>query len=338
MAGENRPEADFIAKLEERPWSFDFFLAVRRLERLRPGSKPLGQTERPEDDVVRFCQKPSLAFAPSTVNAFSPGKDGEPSKLFVNFFGLLGPNGPMPLCFTQYVLEREMHFRDSATTRFLDVFNHRMLSHFYRAWACGQQTVSRDRGEDDRFAFYVGSLFGAATQAFRSRDAAPDAAKLHYCGRLVCPTKHTSGLRAILYDYFRIAVEIEEFVGEWIDIPAECCCNLGESPDTGEVGLSLIVGTRTWQCRHRFRIRFGPMNFADYERMLPGGDSLERLIAWVKNYIGDQLSWDLQLILKAEEVPSIQLGRGGRLGLTTWLRSRSFEKDADQLVLEPLAA
>jgi len=338
MAAENRPKADILTALEREPWSFDFFQAVRRLECLHRESKPLGETERPEDDFVRFGQKPSLAFAPSTVDEYRPARDDEPARFFVNFFGLLGPNGPMPLCFTQYALEREVHFRDFATTRFLDIFNHRMISFFYRAWACNRQTVSRDRGEEDRFAFYIGSLFGIAPDSFRNRDAVPDTAKLHYAGQLVGPTKHVSGLKAILYDYFSIPVEIEEFVGEWIDVPADCCCRLGESEETGKIGLTVIVGSRTWQCRHRFRIRFGPMGFADYQRMLPGGHSLQRLIAWVRNYIGDQLSWDLQLILKAEEVPATRLGEGGRLGWTTWLRGEPLEKDADQLVLEPLAA
>ena len=213
-----------------------------------------------------------------------------------------------------------------------------MISLFYRAWACNQQTVSRDHGHEDRFAFYIGSMFGNATESFRNRDAAPDTGKLHYSGQLAGPTKHPGGLQAILSDYFGIDVEIEEFVGEWLDVPDDCSCRLGESEETGKIGLTVIVGSRTWQCRQRFSIRFGPMGLADYERMLPEGDSLQRLVAWVRNYIGDQLSWDLRLILKAEDVPATQLGKGGRLGWTTWLRSGPLEKDADQLVLEPTAA
>jgi type VI secretion system protein ImpH len=67
--------------------------------------------------------------------------------------------------------------------------------------------------------------------------------------------------------------------------------------------------------------------------MLPDGDSLRCLIAWVRNYIGDELSWELQLILSAKEVPRICLGTLGRLGLSTWLSSKRFTKDADDLIL-----
>lgn len=80
------------------------------------------------------------------------------------------------------------------------------------------------------------------------------------------------------------------------------------------------------------------MSFSNYQRMLPESDSASRLIAWVKNYVGDEFSWEVQLILRNEEVPSICLGRLGQLGWTTWLRSKPFEKDADDLVLRTLVA
>lgn len=93
------------------------------------------------------------------------------------------------------------------------------------------------------------------------------------------------------------------------------------------------VGSRYWECQQKFRIRFGPMGFSDYQRMLPKGESICRLIAWVRNYVGDEMSWDLQLILTAKEVPRISLGKEGQLGWSTWLGSREFEKDMDNLVL-----
>jgi type VI secretion system protein ImpH len=65
--------------------------------------------------------------------------------------------------------------------------------------------------------------------------------------------------------------------------------------------------------------------------MLPGGESFEGLRDWVKNYVGDELRYEVQLILKAEDVPEIKLGESGRLGWTTWLRGRPFENHAMDL-------
>jgi len=339
MAGKDRSKADALTRqLAKAPYSFDFFQAVRRIECTRPDLPGVGRSQRPKEDPVRFCQAASLAFAPSTIAGYSPGPGGGPPRFVVNFLGLLGPNGPMPLHITEYVRERVRHHRDETLARFLDVFHHRMISLFYRAWACSQQTVSYDRDGDDRFAVYIGSLFGIGMDSFRDRDAVPDIAKLHYSGRLVCGTRHAEGLRAIVSDYFGIAAEIDEFVGAWIDLPEDCCCRLGASPESGLVGSTAIVGSRVWQCQHKFRLKLGPMRLSAYERLLPGSDSLQRLIAWIRNYVGDELSWDVQLMLKGEEVPQLCLGQTGRLGWTTWLSSKPFEEDVDDLVLRPFAA
>jgi type VI secretion system protein ImpH len=258
--------------------------------------------------------------------------------MVVNFLGLLGTNGPMPLIITEYVYDRLHNHRDRTLASFLDVFNHRMISLFYRAWACNQQSVSHDRKDEDRFAVYIGSLFGIGEDSFRNRDAVPDIAKLHYSGRLVCPTGNAEGLKEILQDYFGTEVDIEEFVGQWIDLPPEHRCQMGRSPENARLGSTLVVGSSFWECQQKFRIKLGPMSLSDYRRMLPGSDSIQRLVAWVKNYVGDELSWELQLILCAKEVPNICLGKIGQLGWSTWLCSKKSEKDADDLVLRTLVA
>jgi type VI secretion system protein ImpH len=344
MGAQDRAAAySVINRLYEHPYRSDFFMAVRRLENCYPASPRTGHSRTPADDPVRFCQDPSLAFPPSTLKGLEFGKAGRPPRLFVHFLGLFGPNGPMPLQFTAHARERQLA-KDNTLARFLDVFHHRMVSLFYRAWATAQQAVQYERGlpaavaakaGDDRFAVYVAALFGLGMPSLRDRDAVPDVAKLHYSGRLACQTRHAEGLRALLEDYFRIQVHIEEFVGHWIDIPPDCRCRLGETRRTGLVGRTAVVGSKLWDCQQKFRLRFGPMRLADYERMLPGGGSLVRLAAWVRNYTCDEFSWDLQLVLKKEEVPKTLMGHYGRLGWTTWLQSKPFGRDADDLVLRP---
>ncbi|MGB2806533.1 MAG: type VI secretion system baseplate subunit TssG [Sedimentisphaerales bacterium] len=325
-------------RLQEHPYDFDFFQAVRRLESAHPHLPRVGCSQRPQGDLIRFCQKVSLAFEPSAIEAYFEPADEGLRRLSVTFLGLLGTNGPMPLCITEYVYDRLHNHRDKTLACFLDIFNHRMISLFYRAWACNQQTVSHDRKEDDRFAFYIGSLFGIGMDSFFKRDAVPDVAKLHYAGRLSCQTKNAEGLQEILHDYFGVPVAIEEFVEQWIELPREYCCQLGKSLDNASLGSTSIVGSRFLECQQKFRIKCGPMSFSDYERLLPGSESLGRFVTWIRNYIGDELSWELNLVLRHEEIPRICLGEVGQLGWTTWLGSRKFEKDADNLVLQNLTA
>ncbi len=339
MENERRLASNSVTQaLRDKPYSFDFFQAVRRLECANPDLPRIGHSQRPQFDPVRFCQNVSLAFTPSTIEAYSEATDEYPGRMVVNFFGLLGTNGPLPLPITEYVHDRLQNHKDKTLASFLNVFNHRMISLFYRAWACNQQSVSHDRTEKDPFAVYIGSLFGIGEDSFRNRDAVPDVGKLHYSGRLVCETKNAEGLREILQDYFKIEVDIEQFVGQWIDLPPEHYCHLGESLENGRLGSTLIIGSRFWECQQKFRIKMGPMNFSEYQRMLPGGSSISRLYAWVKNYVGDEFTWELQLILRASEIPSICLGKINQLGWTTWLGSRTYEEDADDLVLGTFVA
>ena len=327
-----------IEALYAAPEAFDFMQALRRIECAFPACPPIGHSLRASDDPVRFGQMPSLRFAPSMLECCERAVGGKPPRLFVNGFGLLGPNGPMPLPFTEYVRERLLTARDPTLARFLDIFHHRMLSLFYDAWARNHQAVSLERGgDDDRFACFIASFFGMGMPSLLNRDTVPDPAKLHYSGRLVCQTRHPEGLRAILADYFKIPATIIEFVGHWLTLPEQYRCRLGESPDTGCLGSTAVVGARVWDCQQKFRVRLGPMCFQDYTRMLPDGDSFRRLCDWLKYYVGYSLSYGVQLVLKAEEVPQTCLGSQGKLGWTTWLSSRPVTRDAEDLIVQPAA-
>ncbi|MEA3277956.1 MAG: type VI secretion system baseplate subunit TssG [Pseudomonadota bacterium] len=340
MASDHRPPSDLIDltnALQREPFRFDFLQTLRHLEALHPDKPRLGDSLKAADDPVRLGQEPATTFAPATIERYDAGAKGRPPRMLVHFLGLLGPNGPLPLHLTEYARDRSRNADDPTFARFLDVFNHRMLTLFYRAWAQGQPTVSFDRPETDRFGVYLGALFGIGMRSFRNRDAMPDLAKLHYTGHLSCQARHADGLRSVLGDFLKLPVAIEEFIGHWLPLPRDCHWRLGESPETGSLGMSATVGSRVWDRQYKFRIHIGPLSLQDYERLLPGGDSLARVTAIVRNYVGDQLTWNLNLILKQDEVPPMRLGAVGRLGWTTWVTSKPLARDGDELLLDAMA-
>jgi type VI secretion system protein ImpH len=317
------------------PFKFDFFQALRRLECAHPEKPRVGASIKAAEDPIRLGQEPSMVFAPSTLASFTL-RAALPPLLKVRFLGLFGPNGPLPLHLTEYAFDRSRNSGDKTFERFADLFHHRVLSQFYRAWATAQPAVSYDRPNQDRFGEFVASLFGLGMPTLRGRDAFPDSAKLHFAGQLACQTRHPEGLSAIVGGFFLVPVRIVEFIGQWVRLPPDAICRLGESPGTGTLGQTAICGSRIWESQHKFRLVIGPMGFDDFNRLLPGGSSLVRLVALVRNYVGDELEWDVNLILKKEEVPDTSLGFQGRLGWTTWMKSRPLPKDADDLFLTPL--
>ena len=141
----------------------------------------------------------------------------------------------------------------------------------------------------------------------------------------------------MLEGYFGMRVAIEQFVGQWIELPESARCRLGESPETGTLGSTAIAGSRVWDYQQKFRIVFGPLTFEDYRRLLPGSESLRKLAALVRGYVGDELAWDVKVVLKREEVPPLQLGEAGQLGWTAWCAAGPLPEDPAELYLDPLA-
>jgi len=340
----------FLAALAEAPYRFDFYQALRRLECLHDDKPRWGRALRPIDEPVRLGQEPDLAFAPAALASFETPPNGKPARLQVRLFGLLGPNGPMPLHITEYARERMRHAGDPTLSRFLDLFNHRFLALFYRAWAQAQPHVNRDRPNDDRFAAYIGAFLGMSPAAFRNRDGLPDLAKFFHAGALIRQVRNSEGLAGILEHFFRVPAEVQEFVGHWLSlgVPERTC--LGR--EGAALGAGGVLGARVWDRQHKFRIRLGPLTLAQYESFLPGGAPLRELVDWVRLYLGFELDWDVRLMLRKDEVPPLMLsskpcsgdggpvapkprsGEGGRLGWTTWLGRRRAETDADDVCLD----
>jgi type VI secretion system protein ImpH len=329
-----RDPVDLERELAQGAARMDFFQILRLLENAHPDKPRIGASLRPRDDAVRFGQDPSLAFEPAAVRGFTPAGSEQHARLAVNFIGLLGPNGPLPLHLTEYARDRARNNGDPTLAAFLDVFHHRMVSLFYRSRASAEPAISLDRPELDRFGDYVGSLFGIGSPALQGRDEIGDFAKLHFAGLMANQRRPAAGLVTILRAYFKLPVEIEQFVGHWMKIPLDGQTRIGMQERGNRLGSSAVLGRTVWDCQHKFRLVIGPLGYEDYQRMLPGGASMTRLLAWVRNYAGLVLDWDVRLILKQEQVPRLALGRR-RLGWTTFLSSAPAGCDSDQLLINP---
>ena len=335
MASGNRPGADrltHLARLESSPETHHIFHAFRVLEASFPDAPRIGESRRPGEDKFRFGQEAELSFPPSTVSDFEAPKGSKPGRLINRFFGLFGPQGPLPLHLTEYARARLRHHRDSTLIEFANVVTHRMMSFLYRAWRSGQPAPSFDRGDSDGIEQKVAAIAGYHGSHLRQRDAFPDLAKRHFAGLLSQGPRHAEGLKMILEGFFTAPVEIEEFVGSWLELEPDDRWQLGFG---GGLGQTTSVGERVWTRNAKFRVRVGPLNLQDYKRMLPGGASLERLRALVRNYVGDALDWELNVILDGKDVPTAMLGQNVQLGQTSWIGSIDKSKDADDLYLEP---
>jgi type VI secretion system protein ImpH len=339
-AGATRP--DPLLAVAAAPYRFDFFHVMRQVEAHHAAKPRLGMARRPVDEPVRMGQSADLAFAPSSLaDVDLNDRSGKP-RIEVRFFGLFGPNGPLPLHLTAYARERRIHKGDETFARFADMFHHRLLLLFYRAWAQAQPVVSMDRPAEDRFADYVGSLIGVGGPAWRGRDAAPDHAKLAFAGLLSRQVRNADGLAHLLSGFLGMQVRVEQFVGRWMPLPAAERSRIGRRAasrrmSTSQLGVSAVLGQAVFDRQHHFRVHIGPLSLTDFEALLPVGSRLPALQALLTQYLGLELAWDLRLELDKPQVPACRPGRYGRLGWTTWLGQPPGDRPAAlNLIPKPL--
>jgi type VI secretion system protein ImpH len=322
----------FLESLAREPYRYDFYQVMRRLECAHPDVPRWGMALRPRDEPARLGQDPELSFAPAALASFTPGREGRRARLGIRQFGLLGPNGPLPLHLTEYARDRLRHVGDRTFARFLDLLSHRFVAFFYRAWAQSQPTVGADRHGEDRFHTFIGALIGIAPAAFRHRDSVPDEAKLAAAGQLAQQVRNADGLSSIIAGYFQVPVRLREFIGHWLDLARSDQTTLAATH--ARLGQGAVLGQRVYDRQYRFRIELGPLSRSLYESFLPNGELLQPLVDWVRTYVGFEYAWDLRLALIAEEVPVTTLGETGRLGWSSWLGLRPLGTPADDLVLD----
>lgn len=330
--GPESPES-VLRRISEAPYRFQLFAALRLVECAFPGMPRLGEAKRPRDEPIRIGQDVSLGFAPADLARMEPASELHPPRLMQRVLGLFGPNGALPLHLTDYAFERKRHAGDETFVRFADLFHHRMLMLFYRAWANNQPVVSMDRPGQDRFGNHIAALCGLGMPALRNRDKVDDFFKLAHAGIFGRQVKCAEGLQIILSSYFGVPVSIEQWKGYWLSIPESERTRLGQRQGFCTLGEDAVIGERIWDCQTKFRIVVGPLTLDDYLRFLPEGRSYEKLADMVKLYIGVELDWEVQLILRHEQVPSPTLGEQLRLGWTTWMGDRTEVHDADDLVV-----
>ncbi len=266
--------------LDREPYRFEFFQAVRLLQRMYPRKGGPGHFRNPHEEAVRFTAQTSVAFPASEIDALD--RAAAPPRMKINFMGLTGPMGMLPRPYSSLVIER-VRERDTAMRDFFDIFNHRAVSLFYRAFEKYRFIFAYERGERDRFSHHILALIGLATPGLQERlkpEGVPDDSLLFYSGLLSLHPRSAVALRQVLLDYFRLPVEVEQFVGVWRPVDEESQCSLGEGLAYAErLGYGAVVGDEVWDQQSRVRIRVGPMTLEQYEDFLPGGEAYRRIRA-----------------------------------------------------------
>ena len=316
--------------------SFEFFQAVALLQRMLSDRRPVGHFFSPEDEAVRFHVNPRMGFPASEIQQLQL-HDGAPADMMVNFMGLTGPQGVLPYVYSELILER-LRSKDRSLASFLDIFNHRAISLFYRAWQRTRFPVNYAAGERDYFSQYLRDLLGIGTQGLTDRQEIEDEALMHYVSLFAMQSRSAVALEQVLADYFEVPVEIQQFTGAWytLDESTQCAMNEKDSMST-QIGAGAVVGDAVWDRGGRVRIRIGPIGLQRYDDFLPGGSANAALRAITTFFSNGCVDFEAQLVLDREEVPAVELDfnamHPARLGWVSWAKTTSMAVDPDDTIL-----
>ena len=328
--------AEVVRLLRESPWSFDFFAAVRLLEDAHPASAPMGRFGDPGREAVRFGAHQTLAFPGSSIQSLTA--EGQPWRMQVNFLGMTGPSGVLPRAYSVEVLDRQ-RAKDFAFRDFLDLFNHRAISLFYRAWAKYRLPAQYQADLKDPVSRALLSLSGLGTKQLTGRQEVADESFVWYTGLLASQPRSAVALEQLLEDYFGIRVEVVQFAGAWYRLEGDSTCTLTEEEDASEcLGLGAVVGDEVYDHQARVRLRLGPLTLAQYRLFLPGEPAFRRLRELSRFFSRDQIDFEVQLILERNQVPAPLLAPepvAVQLGWTTWMRNQpGFDRDPEDAILQ----
>jgi type VI secretion system protein ImpH len=344
MAAEGRTvdlalaERNLQRRLTEEPFLFEFFQAVRLLEKLSRDRVPVGKFVPPSTEVVRFGAYPSTCFPASEIQQLLPGDGTRPPRMLVNFMGLTGPLGLLPLYYTLLLMDR-VRVRDTALRDFFDIFNHRAISLFYQAWEKYRVTIEYERGHRERFSRYLLDLIGLGTPGLQGRQEVADDSLMYYTGLLSQHPRSAIALRQILEDYFEVPVTIEQFSGAWfrLDRPSQCWLEELHGPSEC-LGFGVVVGNEVWDEQSRVRIQLGPLSLRQYLDFLPTGSAYRPLRAITRFFSGYEVDFEVQLVLKRVETPGCELGAEGDtaplLGWVSWAKTAPLGRDPSEAVLQ----
>jgi len=233
-----------------------------------------------------------------------------------------------------------MRHKDETAHRFFDLFNDRAISLFVEAWEKYRFYIEYERGQSQNTMRYLLDLVGMGTTGLQGRlqqakQGIKDEMLAYYSGLNAQRPHSAVALAAILQDYFKAKADILQFQGRWLRLEPDQYTRIGKKGTYHKLGETAVIGEFVWDHQAKFRVRIGPLSKNTFDAFLPIGNAFMSLKKYVDWYKTPGQNFDVQLVLRKEEVPGCCLGDEGsaRLGWSTWLSHQPFVNDAEDTVL-----
>jgi type VI secretion system protein ImpH len=340
------------------PFAFDFIQAVRLLQARASNRGSVGHDTAPGHEVVRFAVHRDLGFPASQIHQLLPGSTDleKPPLMTVAFIGLIGPSGVLPTHYTELVIEDSgTEDEPGALADFLDMFHHRLISLFYRAWERNHPQLSPDPAVRASFHGFLLALVGECSGPTHGPHADELLELLRHAGLWSQRRRTSEGLRILLTDRVndlcavadqpseQVDIEIVPFIPRWSQIEPDRKLKLQRTTADGLLGHGAILGSRARDWQSQFRVRIGPLTRRQFDLLQPPApargrrsesSAFQEIAELTARYVGPEFDFDLILVLRADQIPPCRLDRDrkrSRLG-RAWLITRKPSHDCECII------
>lgn len=307
-------ETSVLFELFDTVWEFDFPQAVRILQSDTPERRKIGDNDNPSLDPLYFRAHIDFNAPSSELKSLKPSASGHASPtLTVTFLGIAGIQGALPDVYSEIIIDRTRR-HDFGIRDFLDIFNHRIITLWFKLYSHVYPGL--------RDLPLSSTAIGKSMLDLSGGEYLESGPKLMPFGPILWQKpKSLIGLESIIQNYFRVPCTIRAFEGKWNRIQPFDQTRLGLVHH--ELGASAILGKMVYDQAQGLRFILGPLTYAQFKDFLPSqkktsGYGMLREI--IHAYFETPIYFKIELILKKEEVPTVQLNGKYALGLNTWLK------------------
>lgn len=300
----------------------NFFYTVQQLERDGTGnevstdiSRLIGTDCLPEYEKLRFKSNAQLAFAGQSVESEQEADDLQ--VLYTNFLQLFGTEGVLPQHYSK-LLSQRLKQKDYAMSDFLDMFHHRLVSLFYRAWCkyrlAPQYEAHRLSSRQDPVTKLIDAVSGNQnTQSNNQR---------YYAGHFAKRLRSATNLKTLLMDFLGKPVEIDEFIGTWLTVPDSTLSRLTKRKSQRvKLGSGVFIGRRSWSAQSKIIVRVRELSHDYYQQIMPGSARYKTLQQIISVYTPAHISVEVHFHVTAAAERTC-LSKPPQLSRNTWLHTQ----------------
>lgn len=307
-------ETGVLQALQKRVAEAGLHRFCQLLERALPGHPPLGSSTHPGDDPVRFRPDPGMGFPAGELRAIEidPDDPQRPATVRTRVLGLYGVDSPMPSAYLDDITQRrEGH---EALEAFLDIFNHRVFTQFYRIWRKYSYPATFEAGGRDETSQCLLGLIGLGIPGTAEQIATPVSRFLALLSVMRLPTRNAEGVSALVSLLAPgTRVRITAHWPRQVRLPYPAC--LGPQGNA-RLDRGMPLGPVGHDANSEMCLLLSTDDPDEARGWLPGAALHRDLLVLLRVYLGWRCTARLKLSLARACLPVPTAGGGALLGMT----------------------